>query len=77
MLSFAIFSTKSFSLRRSYRLYSRVESKLTTNDVVNDLKQKLGTYTSSTTIKNTQKLKNTDGKEIAKQFFIKKILFIY
>jgi len=75
MLSFAILSTKSFSSRRSYRLYSRVESKLTTNDVVNDLKQKLGTYTSSTTIKNTQKLINIDTERIQQQVNeIKKIL---
>lgn len=75
MLSLAILSTKSSSLRRSHQLFSRVESKLTTNDVVDDLKKKLLNYPSTTTIKNTQKTINIDIDRIQRQVDeIKKIL---
>ncbi len=76
MLSLAILSTKSLSLRsRSYRLFSRVESKFTANDVVDDLKKKLTNYSSTTIIKNTQKTINIDTDRIHRQVDeIKKLL---
>ena len=80
MLSLAILSTKSLSLRsRPYRLFSRVERKLTQNDIVDDLKKKLMNYSSTkittTTIKNTQKIINIDIDRIQRQVDeIKKLL---
>jgi len=75
ILSLAILSMKSSSLRRSYRLFSLVESKFTTKAVIDDMKQKLTIKPSSTLIKNTQKTINIDAQKIEQQVNeIKKIL---